>query len=155
IRPGQTWCVVSSAVEGDSHVTVFAPEIANWDTHKVFVTKHWVDAEWVLPPPAVNRTGSDHVITTNVFRHTDRQPPAHHRLRYRTLDGPPAIFLPEHTQETVKISDLSGNASATLVQVAPQAGVNRIGVEIIRPPDPTAPSGSGIVIGRGETTKEW
>src|SRR6187549_1277544 len=25
IRPGQTWCVVSAAVEGDTHVTVYAP----------------------------------------------------------------------------------------------------------------------------------
>ena len=33
--------------------------------------------------------------------------------------------------------------------------MNRIGIEIIRPPDPTAPSGAGIIIGRGETIKEW
>jgi uncharacterized repeat protein (TIGR01451 family) len=39
--------------------------------------------------------------------------------------------------------------------VSPQPGINRIGIEIIRAPDPTAPSGSGIVIARGETTKEW
>src|SRR5919201_827394 len=32
IHPGQTWCVISSAVEGDSHVTVYAPEVANWDS---------------------------------------------------------------------------------------------------------------------------
>src|SRR5438876_953574 len=69
IRPGQTWCVISSAIEGDTHVTVYAPEIANWDAHKVFVTKHWVDAEWVLPGPAVNRAGIEHPITTHVFRH--------------------------------------------------------------------------------------
>src|SRR5262249_35081584 len=43
----------------------------------------------------------------------------------------------------------------TLAQAAPVPGVNRISVEVIRPPDPTSPSGSGIVIGRGETTKEW
>jgi uncharacterized repeat protein (TIGR01451 family) len=155
IRPGQTWCVISSAVEGDTHVTVYAPEIANWDAHKIFVTKHWVDAEWVLPAPSVNRAGSEHVITTNVFRHTDRQPLANYRVRYRLLDGPPAVFLPNQTQETVVISDLSGNASANLGQVTPQPGVNRIGIEIIRPPDPSSPSGVGIIVGRGETTKEW
>jgi uncharacterized repeat protein (TIGR01451 family) len=155
IRPGQTWCVISSAVEGDTHVTVYAPEIANWEKHKVFVTCHWVDAGWVLPPPAVNRAGTEHVINTNVYRHTDRQPLANYRVRYRVLDGPPAIFLPNRTQETVVVSDLSGNASASLVQTTPQPGINRIGVEIIRPPDPTSPSGAGIIIGRGETTKEW
>jgi uncharacterized repeat protein (TIGR01451 family) len=155
IRPGQTWCVVSSAVEGDTHVTVYAPEIANWDTHKVFVTKHWVDAEWVLPPPAVNRAGSEHVVTTRIIRHTDRQPLSNYRVRYRILDGPPAVFLPNRTQEAVAVSDLSGNASASLVQVTPQPGVNRLGIEIIRPPDPSSPSGVGIIIGRGETSKEW
>jgi uncharacterized repeat protein (TIGR01451 family) len=155
IRPGQTWCVISSAVEGDSHVTVYAPEIANWDSHKVFVTKHWVDAEWALPTPAANRAGTEHVFTTNVFRHTDHQPLANYRVRYRILDGPPAVFLPSRTQEAVAISDLSGNASTTLAQVSPQPGVNRIGIEIVRPPDPCSPSGAGIVIGRGELTKEW
>ena len=72
IRPGQTWCVITSAVEGDTHVTVYAPEIHDWDHHKVFVTKHWVDAEWRLPPPAINRAGTEHVFTTQIFRHTDR-----------------------------------------------------------------------------------
>jgi uncharacterized repeat protein (TIGR01451 family) len=155
IRPGQTWCVISSAVEGDSHVTVYAPEIANWDAHKVFVTKHWVDAEWCLPAPAVNNVGTIHAISTNIFRHTDRQPLANYRVRYRILDGPPALFLPDRTPEFVAVSNLSGNAVATLVQAAPQPGINRIGIEIIRPPDPTSPSGAGIVIGQGQTTKEW
>src|SRR6516162_4305065 len=155
LRPGQTWCVVSSAVEGDTYVTAYAPGIANWDAHKVFVTRHWVDAEWQMPPPAVNRVGTEHVIATNIFRHTDRQPLANYRVRYRILDGPPAFFLPSRTTETVAISDLSGNAVGTMVQALPQPGVNRISVEIIRPPDPSAPSGAGIVIGRGETTKQW
>jgi uncharacterized repeat protein (TIGR01451 family) len=155
IEPGQTWCVISSAVEGDSHLTVYCPEIHNWDHHKVFVTKHWVDAEWIFPKPAVNRAGTEHVFTTNIFRHTDRQPLAGYRVRYRILDGPPAFFLPEHSQESIATTDLNGNASVTLAQVAPVMGVNHIGIEIIRPPDPCTPSGAGMVIGRGQTFKEW
>jgi uncharacterized repeat protein (TIGR01451 family) len=147
--------VISSAVEGDSHVTVYAPEIHNWDAHKVFVTKHWVDAEWTLPAPAVNNVGTIHQISTNIFRHTDRQPLANYRVRYRILDGPPAVFLPERTPDFVATSNLSGNAVAMLTQAAPQQGINHIGIEIIRPPDPTSPSGAGIVIGQGQTTKEW
>src|SRR5207237_9673638 len=69
--------------------------------------------------------------------------------------GPPAVVPSSRTQEAVAISDLSGNASASLVQIAPQAGINRISVEIIRPPDPSSPSGAGIIIGRGETSKQW
>jgi uncharacterized repeat protein (TIGR01451 family) len=155
IRPGQTWCVISSAVEGDSHVTCYAPEIYNWDNHKVFVTKHWVDAEWRFPPPAVNRVGTQHVFTTQIWRHTDHQPLAGYRIRYRLLDGPPAAFLPGKTQEAVAVSDINGNASVSLVQLQPVAGVNRIGIDVIRAPDPSLPSGAGIVIGHGETRKEW
>jgi len=155
IRPGQSWCVISSAVEGDTHVTVYCPEINDWDRHKVFVTKHWVDAEWTMPQPAVNRTGTEHTFTTNIFKHTDHQPLANYRVRYRIMDGPAAILLPSRTQEATVISDLSGNASVTIAQASPAPGVNRIAVEIIRPPDPLTPSGSGIVVGRGETTKEW
>jgi uncharacterized repeat protein (TIGR01451 family) len=165
IEPGQSWCVISSAVEGDSHVTVYCPEIYNWDNHKVFVTKHWVDAEWIFPKPAVNRAGTEHVFTTCIFRHTDKQPLANYRVRYRILDGPPAFLTVGPVanangasglaQEAVATSDLSGNASVTLAQVAPVMGVNHIGIEIIRPPDPCTPSGAGMVIGRGQTSKEW
>ncbi|HMC64117.1 MAG TPA: DUF11 domain-containing protein, partial [Gemmataceae bacterium] len=155
IRPGQSWCVITSAIEGDTHVTVYAPEIYNWDCHKVVVTQHWIDAEWRLPAPAVNRAGTEHTFTTNIFRHSDHQPLANYRVRYRILDGPPAVFLPGRTPEFVATSDLSGNANATLVQVSPQPGINRIGVEIVRPPDPMATSGVGMVVGHGETTKEW
>lgn len=155
VRPGQTWCVVSSAVEGDTHVTVYAPEIANWDANRVVATTHWVDAEWALPQPAVARSGSEAVLVTNVFRHTDHQPLANYRVRYRILDGPPALFLQSRVTEAVATSDLRGQAPVSIIQTAPQPGVNRIGIEIIRPPDPTAPSGVGIVIGHGETTISW
>jgi uncharacterized repeat protein (TIGR01451 family) len=157
IRPGQTWCVISSPVEGDTHVTVCAPGIFNWDNQCVTVTCRWVDAAWQFPPPAVAQAGTEQVLTTRVFRHTDQQPLAGYRVRYRLLDGPAAQFLSADTNpaEAVARSDLGGNASVRLVQSRPQPGVNRIAVEVIRPPDPTAPSGSGIVLATGETTVEW
>ena len=122
IHPGQTWCVISSAIEGDSHVTVYAPEIHDWDNHKVFVTKHWVDAEWIFPQRAVNRVGTEHVFTTTVRRRTDHQPLANYDVRYRIIDGPPAVFLPNHSQEFVAVSDLDGHAHATLAQVSAHGG---------------------------------
>ena len=45
LKPGQTWCVVTSPVKGDTHVVVYAPAIYDWDKHKIFVVKHWLDAE--------------------------------------------------------------------------------------------------------------
>jgi uncharacterized repeat protein (TIGR01451 family) len=155
VRPGQTWCVITSAVEGDTNVTVYAPEIANWDHHKVFVTKHWVDAQWQPPPPAVNRAGTEHVFTTRIFKFTDNKPLANYKVRYRIVDGPPAVFLPSREQEAIATSDINGNASVTLAQVAPRPGINHIKIDIIRPPDACVPSGTAITIGHAETSKEW
>ncbi|MCS6976643.1 MAG: DUF11 domain-containing protein [Gemmatales bacterium] len=155
VRPGQSWCVISSPVEGDTHVTVYAPGIYNWDRHKVDVTLHWINAGWTLPPAGAARLGAQHTLTTNVFRYTDRMPLANYRVRYTVLDGPPAGFLPTQQRTAEAITDLQGNASVALVQLAPAAGVNRIGIEIIRPPDPCCPTGPGIIIGRGETLVEW
>lgn len=155
IRPGQSWCVISSPVEGDTHVTVYAPEINNWDHNKVTVVQRWVDVEWALPNRAIARAGTQQVLTTRVFRHTDHQPLAGYRVRYRLLDGPPAVFLPARSNEATATSDLNGNAPMTLAQEAFQPGVNRIAVEIIRPPDPNAPSGVGVPIIQAETSMEW
>ena len=153
IKPGQTWCVVTSALEGDSHVVAYAPEIANWDKHKAFVVKHWVDAEWVFPKPAINRYGTTHVFTTKVYRHSDGQPLAGYRVRYKILDGPPAVFVASRTQTEDAITGIDGAANVTIAQVAPAAGVNRIGIEIIRPPE--SGNGVGMIIARSETRKEW
>jgi uncharacterized repeat protein (TIGR01451 family) len=155
IRPGQSWCVISAAVEGDTHVTVYCPEIYNWDNNKVVVTTHWVDAAWSFPKPVVARSGAPAVLSTGVIRATDKQPLAGYKVRYRVLDGPPAVFLPGHTAEFVATTDLSGNAPATLAQLGPAAGVNKIGVEIIRAPLPTRPDDAGLELARAETTVSW
>jgi uncharacterized repeat protein (TIGR01451 family) len=155
IRPGQTWCVVSSAVEGDSHVTAYAPGIANWDNRKVYVTAHWADADWVFPRPAVGRAGTEQVFTTGISRHTDRQALAGYRVRYKVLDGPPAVFLPDRKPEVEVATDSGGSAGVTLAQAAPAMGVNHIGVEVLRPPDPARPGGASLAIAHGATTMEW
>jgi uncharacterized repeat protein (TIGR01451 family) len=157
VRPGQTWCVITSAAEGDTYVTVYAPGIFNWQKSRVFTTYHWVDAAWEFPPPAQARAGSEQVLTTRIFRNSDKQPLANYRVRYKVLDGPPAAFFTPsgRSAEAVVVSDLSGNASVSLAELAPQLGTSRIGIEIIRPPDPTAPGGVGLVLGQGETSVEW
>lgn len=155
VRPGQTWCAISSPVEGDTHVTVTAPGVYDWDRRVVHAVVRWVDATWEFPPPARARFGTEQVLTTKVFRFTDRRPLERYEVRYKILDGPPAAFRPTGTQEFVARSDPSGNARATLVQTTPSPGINRIGIEIIRPPDPTTPSGSGVPIVSSQTTVEW
>lgn len=155
VRPGQTWCTISSAVEGDTNITVYAPGIYDWERNKVYATIRWVDCVWEFPLPAQVRYGGEHVLTTRVFRATDKQPLAGYRVRYRILDGPAAVFLPSQTTDFTAVSDLGGNAQVAIKQAVAAYGINRIGMEIIRPPDPNAPTGSGIVIARGETSVEW
>jgi len=155
VRPGQAYAIITSAVEGDTHVTVYAPGINDWQKNKVFTTIRWVDATWEFPANKVARFGSEETFTTKVFKATDRQPLANYRVRYKILDGPAAVLLPARQQEYVAISDLSGNATVNIAQLQPAPGINRLSVEIIRPPDPTAPSGSGVVLAKGETQIEW
>src|SRR5437868_3605417 len=41
IAPGQTFCVISSAVPGETTVTAYAPEVFNWDAGRVVVKVGW------------------------------------------------------------------------------------------------------------------
>jgi uncharacterized repeat protein (TIGR01451 family) len=155
IRPGQTWCVISAATEGDSHVFVYCPEIYDWDHNKVVVTTHWVDVAWSFPKPVVARTGAEAPLVTSLIRVSDKQPLAGYKVRYRIVDGPPAVFLPARTTEFIATSELTGTAPAVLASLGPAAGANRVSVEIIRPPDPMRPSGAGLPLAQGETTVTW
>jgi uncharacterized repeat protein (TIGR01451 family) len=156
VRPGQTWCVVTSPEEGDTHLTLVAPGIYDWDRRVVHAVIRWVDATWEFPPPARARFGTEQVLVTKVFRATDRRPLKGYEVRYKILDGPPAQFKQNGAQEFTALShDLTGIAQATLVQAAPSAGINRVSIEIVRPPDPSTPSGAGVPIVRTETTVEW
>jgi uncharacterized repeat protein (TIGR01451 family) len=155
VRPGQTYCVVTSPVEGDTHVTAYAPGIFNWDNRVVHTTIRWVDVHWEFPPRAVARFGTEHVFNTKLMRFTDRRPLQGYEVRYRILDGPPAFFLPNHSQEIIVRSNADGDAAVRIVQAAPGPGINRVSVDILRPPDPTTPSGSVVPIASGETSVEW
>jgi uncharacterized repeat protein (TIGR01451 family) len=155
VRPGQTYCVVTSPVEGDTHVTAYAPGIYDWDKRVVHTTIRWVDVTWEFPPRGVAKFGSEHVFNTHLMRFTDRRPLQGYEVRYRILDGPPAFFVPSHAQEVIVKSNANGDAPAHIVQAAPNPGVNRVSVDILRPPDPTTPSGSVVPIASGETSVEW
>ena len=155
VRPGQTWCVVSSPVEGDTHVQVVVPGIYNWDKRMKTTVVRWVDASWEFPARAVAKFGTEHEFVTRIVRFSDRAPLTKYRVRYTILDGPPAVLLPSRAKEQVVISDLAGLAKVRIAQLGPNSGINRVSVEIIRPPDPTTPTGSGVSIVTGETSVEW
>lgn len=159
VRPGQTWAVLSSAVEGDTHVTVYAPGIYDWEKNKVYTTIRWVDAVWEFPQPATAPAGSEYTFVTKLARATTKAPLEGYRVRYRIKEGSPAAyFLPDKSQEFTATSDFSGNAAARITMVRlgdqlPPPGTNNIDIEVIRPPD--AATGSGVVIARGTTSIEW
>ena len=155
VRPGQSWCVVSSPVEGETQVSVYAPEIFNWDRNILTVQVFWLDVDWVFPPPSQARGGAQHPLTTQVFRRSDRMPLANYRVRYTVQEGPPAVFVQNQQRAAEALSDLQGNATVQIAQVQPATGRNRISIEVIRPPDPCCPTGPGIIIGRGETFVDW
>jgi uncharacterized repeat protein (TIGR01451 family) len=155
VRPGQTYCVLTSPIEGDTHVTAYAPGIYDWDKRVVHTTIRWVDAHWEFPPHGIAKFGTEHVFTTRLMRFTDRRPLQGYEVRYKIIDGPPAVFLPNHVQEIIVKSNADGDALARIVQTAPGGGINRVSVDILRPPDPSTPSGSVVPIASGETAVEW
>ena len=147
IGPGQSWCVVSSAEEGDTHVTVFAPEVGDRGAGRVVVVRHWTDADWTPPPPVAGPPGGQQFLSASVFQRASRQPLAGCAVRYRILDGPPALFLPAQTTETTVVSNTTGVAPVVVAQSSPQAGRNRIGVEVLGRGD--------VLLASGETHADW
>jgi uncharacterized repeat protein (TIGR01451 family) len=154
IRPGQTWIILNSAVDGDAAVTVHAPSVSDKDKNKAYVNCRWVDAGWRFPAAASAPIGTEQILATHVFRLTDQHPLGNYRVRYRVLDGPQALILQSRAPEIITATDARGAASISLVQMTPQSGSNRIGIEILRPAEATG-GGPGVVVARSETRIDW
>ncbi|MCB9850488.1 MAG: DUF11 domain-containing protein [Phycisphaerales bacterium] len=152
IHRGQTWCVITSPVEGDTHVTVYCPAIYDWNKHKVFVTKHWYDVQWMFPEPATNPVGTTHEFTTLVTQASDGAPLPGYEVTYKIVDGPAGSF---DGKQTVTVeTDASGAATVTLKQDSPVAGTNNIEVDIVRPANEQCCL-PGAHIATGMTSKTW
>ena len=154
VQRGQAWISLTSPVEGVSFVTAHAPSVHAWDGHVQTAIVHWVDAEFVYPPPAINPAGSKHVFTTTVTRHSTHAPAPGWRVRYEITGGPPAGFSPDGAKVVEIPTDELGQASAEIYQLEPTPGTNTIGIQVIRPADATA-GGERIVVGSGFTQKTW
>ncbi len=92
VESGQAWAAVTSQVEGTSHVTAFAPSVSAQNGPRASATIHWIDAQWVFPPPAVGPVGRQHTFTTTVTRQSNGSPIAGWLVRYEIMSGPPAGF---------------------------------------------------------------
>lgn len=163
IRPGQTWCVVRSAVEGETVLTAYVPAISDWSRNKVVVRNLWVNAACAFPEAAVLPAGTAHLLTSKVMRHHDRQPLAGYQIRYRILEGPPVRLMPEGATalradgqtDLTLASDRDGQASVRVVPLQPVPGQTRIRIETVRPADPSRPGSVDTVVGSSESTIEW
>ena len=165
VAPGQTFCVVSSAVPGETVVTAYAPEVYNWSNGNVVVKICWGDGRYKFPESAVVRSGTEHTLTTAVNSTAAEGLPSGYRIRYKVLDGPPAVLVSRGgsgtgaslsgsgSRETEAFTDANGEAAVRLVQPSPQAGKSRVAVEIVKPAE--TGTGPGTVVGRKETVVEW
>lgn len=154
LMTGQSWCVITSPIEGDTHVIVYAPGIHNWDKHKVVARKHWRDVAWQFPPAATNPVGTTHTLTTQVMKHSDHSPLADYVVNYKIVSGPPAMFTANNEQVISVKTDDAGYARAEMVQAEPVEGTNEIEIDVVRPANVGCCTPAAN-IATGHTTKTW
>lgn len=135
LKAGDTWAVVTSPVEGTTHVIAYAPGIYDWEDHKVFVTKLWQDVRWVFPADATNPIGTSHTFTTQVFKASDGTPHQGYIVTYNLVGGPAGTFQESGSTNATVETDASGIASVTLVQTSPAEGTNEVQIAIDRTGD--------------------
>jgi uncharacterized repeat protein (TIGR01451 family) len=154
IRRGQTWCVITSPIEGDTYVTAYVPAIYDTTKHKAYAVKHWYDVDWSFPEPATNPVGTTHDFTTLVMQHSDQMPLEGYQVTYTITDGPDAVFAQNNSQSITVDTDAQGAAMVTLKQTQPVAGTNHIDIDVVRPAN-EACCKPGAHIASGHTSKTW
>ncbi len=151
IVAGQTWVSVTSAVEGTTVVTAFAPRVRDWTQRTQTARIHWIDAQWTLPPPAIVAAGGRHTLVTTVTRQSDQSPCVNWIVRYEIISGPRAQLAPGG--QVVEVStDSSGRAAAEIFEMETTAGTTCVSIQVIRP---GGPEGRRLVVGRGSTHISW
>ena len=133
ILRGQTWVSVNSMKEGTTHVTAFAPNMADWSKRTDVGIIHWVDAQWVVPRLAIAPVGGSRVLTTTVLRASNGQPRQGWIVRYEILGGPAAGLGGSGAQIEEVETDFAGQATTILTPREHRQGTNTIRIQIIRP----------------------
>jgi uncharacterized repeat protein (TIGR01451 family) len=153
ILKGDAWVSVTSATEGTSHVTAYTPAIDDWNLRRATATIYWVDAQWILPPPAVAEVGRPHVLTTTVARRTSGAPIAGWLVRYEVPGG---VSLGYQDGNVVEVpTDANGRASVEVTPNGLGGGSTTVTITIVRPPQGGADASPRLEVGRGTTTITW
>lgn len=168
ICPGQTFCVVSSAVPGETTITAYAPGVFNWEKGRVVSKIVWGEGRFGFPAPTAVRYGTEAVLSTSLTSIEQNSAIAgNFKVRYKLLDGDsvPAAFQPAggnatslsqagiSSREAEATLDPGGAATVRLVQPSPQVGKTRVAVEVVKPSENGV--GPGTVVSRRETVVEW
>jgi uncharacterized repeat protein (TIGR01451 family) len=168
ISPGQTFCVLSCAVPGETVVTAYAPEVFNWDNGRVVVKIQWGDGRFVFPSSATIRAGSEYSLTTTINNGNATGPDtttSGYRVRYRVIDGPPTVLVSKSGQTSAPLPngnsgqvietaiDANGVATVQLVERDRKTGKSRVTVEVVKPADNG--NGQEVVVARRDTVIEW
>jgi uncharacterized repeat protein (TIGR01451 family) len=154
LKKGQSWVSLTSATEGVSYVTSLAPGAENWEQRRQTATIHWVDAQWVLPGPAITRAAQPHVLTTTITRASDGTPAADWTVQYEVAGGAPAAFAPQGQTAVEVRTDASGRASVELRPQGVQPGVTQVRIRIIAS-SASGDAASRVVVGQGWTSVTW
>ena len=166
IAPGQTWCVVSSAVPGETVVTAYAPGVFDWEKGRVNVRLGWGDVStFDFPPPTTARFGGQAALNTAIRKVAEKEgvDPSELRVRYRVAGGVPVDLLPPRGvsgaragQDFLEVpADSDGLAGVKVTQAAEniRPGKTDIAIEILKPGDD--PAKAAKVVGRSKTSVEW
>lgn len=162
---GQTWCVVSSAVPGETVVTAYAPGVFDWDKGRVNVRLTWGDASnFEFPQPTTARFGGQASLNTAIHSIAAKEGvnPSDLRVKYRATGGVPVDFLPPKGvsgaragQDYLEIpADIDGMAGVKVTQPPDhlRPGKSEIAIDILREQEDGKPA---KVVGRSKTTVEW
>ncbi len=166
LAPGQTWCVVSSAVPGETVVTAYAPGVFDWDKGRVNVRLTWGDvSNFDFPAPTTARFGGQAALNTAIRSIAAKEGvhPSDLRVRYRVAGGVPVDFIPPRGVSGARAgndfleipADSDGTAAIKVTQQPEniRPGKSDIAIEILKPDED--PSKSAKVVGRSKTSVEW
>lgn len=145
---GQTWCTITSPLEGETHVIAFCSAIKNHDKHKVFAIKYWIDAKISWPENAVNRVGEPHEFKFNITKASEPTPLTGYRVEWTLLDGGPEGSIGSGNKKvTETLTNEEGDASITLKQIDESPGINTIELKLKSP--------EGKLLATRRVTKTW
>ncbi len=153
VLQGQSWISVTSAKEGDTFVTVMAPNIDGWQQRQEMAVVHWVDGQWTLPESVASDTVQPVTLNASVRRKLTTAPVAGWIVRYVIDPASPATF-DGGSREVEVVTDVMGNASARVVPTSSDGGIAQITVQIIRPAG-IGGSADRLIVGQGTTTVTW